>query len=88
MSGILITRVNSATRIVNIGSVGGGAREQVAVDMLQLQREALDFTLDGEEVQDAYEVDHKRKSATKMNKVTKHLSKCTHTHQEWTSIRT
>ena len=52
MSGILITRVKSATRIVNIGSVGGGVREQVESELSQLQREELDCTLDGEEVQD------------------------------------
>jgi hypothetical protein len=55
MIGILITMVSSATRIVNIGSDGGGAREQDEFELLQLQRVAPDCTFDGSEVQDAYD---------------------------------
>ena len=52
MIGMLMTIVSSATRIMKMGSLGGGAREQVAVELLQSQREAFDWTLDCEEVQD------------------------------------
>ena len=52
MSGMLITMVSSATRIVKIGSFGGGAREQVESELSQSQREALARTLDGAEMQD------------------------------------
>jgi hypothetical protein len=53
MIGMLITMVSSATSIVNIGSDGGGAREQDKSELLQLQRVAPDCTFDGAEVQDA-----------------------------------
>jgi hypothetical protein len=56
MIGMLITMVSSATRMVNIGSDGGGAREQDKSVLLQSQREAPDRTLDGADVHDACKV--------------------------------
>jgi hypothetical protein len=53
MTGMLITMVSSATRIVNIGSDGGGAREQDKSVLLQSQSEAPDCSLDGADVHDA-----------------------------------
>jgi hypothetical protein len=53
MTGMLITMVSSATRIVNIGSDGGGAREQDESVPLQSQSEAPDCSLDGADVHDA-----------------------------------
>ena len=50
---MLITMVRSATKIVNIGSDGGGAREQDKFVLLQSQSEAPACTLDGADVHDA-----------------------------------
>jgi hypothetical protein len=56
MIGMLITMVSSATRMVNIGSDGGGARAQDKSVLLQSQSEAPDCTLDGSDVHDACKV--------------------------------
>jgi hypothetical protein len=56
MIGMLITMVSSATRIVNIGSDGGGAREQNKSVPLQSESDAPDCNLDGADVHDACEV--------------------------------
>jgi hypothetical protein len=56
MIGILIIMVRRATKIVNTGSEGGGARVQDRSVLLQSQREAPDWTLDGSDVHDVCEM--------------------------------
>ena len=51
MMGILITIVSSATTMMNIGLLGGGARVHVNFSLLQLHRDASVCTLEGASVQ-------------------------------------
>lgn len=59
MMGMLMTMMSSATTMMKIGSLGGGARVQVRSSALQLHRDALDCTLDRASVQATCDVGEK-----------------------------
>ena len=61
MMGMLITMVSSATTMMKIGSLGGGARVHVRSSELQLHRDVLDCTVEGAPVHAACDVSEKMK---------------------------
>ena len=61
--GMLITMMSSATTMMKIGSLGGGARVQVRSLALQLHRDALDCTVDGASVQATCDVSEEIKKS-------------------------
>lgn len=57
--GMLKTMVSSATTMMKIGSVGGGARMHVRSPSFQLHRDAPDCTVEGTSVHAAFDVSEK-----------------------------